>query len=536
MKPVFKTILFLVCLVPALHAGRIQTIHCSVSYVAASVIYFDAGKENGLAAGDTIRVSRNGSPVGSVVITAVSKRSSAAQIIAQTGSIAVGDAGVIDKEEQETVTAVPADTIPSAATISPQVVSHAKQRETESNENVISGRVGLQYSGVTTDDPRFNLSQPSVVFRMDVRRLFGTAMAVTMYSRNYYDLSQNYSRYGGATRLKNRLYEFVLHNDDPASSFGYGMGRMTSRYVGGLGTFDGGQLFYHAGNLATGVMIGAKVDDLSYEVNGNDNKGALFVNYQYNSEFIKHYDGTVAYGQQLAKGKLDREFVYLQNFLSLGTDLSIYESTELELNDITNGVRKRSLTLSNTYLSVNYYPYPWLSANAGYDGSRSVYLFETMKSISDTLFDKHLLQGYRAGATVRLPYFVSLSGNLSYRTKKGDARDARTVSGTLRSADVLGTEIGASVRYADIAGVYSDGANVTVDIDRTFFYRLSVTLRYDYYAYTILSNASSYTTHTYTLSGNYRITKMLYAALNADRVNDSMMNSYRFFVEAGIRF
>ncbi|MEW5798935.1 MAG: hypothetical protein AB1728_07990 [Bacteroidota bacterium] len=507
-----------------------------MSYVAASVIYFDAGRESGIAVGDTVNVARNGSIIGNVVITAVSKRSSAAQIIAQKIPIQVGDVGSVEKEIHGATPALPIDSVRTTASVGVQTVEPKKGFSEPPNENIISGRVGVQYSGVLTNDSRFNLSQPSVVFRMDVRRLFGTAMAITMYTRNYYDLSQNYSRYGSATRLKNRLYEFVLHSDDPSSSFGYGMGRMTSRYVGGLGTFDGGQLFYRTGTVTSGVIVGAKVDNLSYDLNSSDNKGALFVNYQYNSDFITHYDGTFAYGQQLIKGKLDREFVYLQNFMSLGSDLSIYESTELELNDITNGVRKRSLTLSNTYLSINYYPYSWLSGYIGYDGSRSVYLFESMKSISDTLFDKNLLQGYRAGATVRLPYFISISGNLSYRTKKGDARDARTFSGTVRSADLLGTEVGASVRYADIVGVYSNGTNVTVDIDRTFFYRLSLTLRYDYYVYTIVSNASSYTTHTYTLSGNYRITKMLYAALNADRVNDSMMNSYRLFVEAGIRF
>lgn len=528
--------LFLCITLTGLHAQQKQTIRCTVSYVAASVIYFDGGRENGLSAGDTMRVARNGMTIGSVVITAVSKRSTAAQIISQTIPIQVGDAGSVEKEISAAPPPLPVDTMRTTGSVSIQSVEPKKTDGKPSNENFISGRIGLQYSGVSTNDRRFNLSQPSVLFRMDVQRLFGTAMAVTMYSRNYYDLSQNYSRYGGATRLKNRLYEFVLHNDDPASSFGYGMGRMTSRYVGGLGTFDGGQFFYHTGNITTGVMVGAKVDDLSYDVNSDDNKGALFINYQFNDGFIKHYDGTLAYGQQLAKGRLDREFLYLQNFLSLGSDLSIYESTELELNDITNGVRKRSFTLSNTYLSVNYYPYPWLSGNVGYDGSRSVYLFESMKSISDTLFDKNLLQGYRAGATVRLPYYISLSGNLSYRTKKGDARDARTFSGTVRSADLFGTEVGASIRYADIVGVYSDGNNVTVDIDRTFLYRLSLTVRYDYYAYTMLTNSSSYVTHTYTVSGNYRITKMLYAALNADRVNDSMMNSYRLFLEAGIRF
>jgi len=520
----------------AAFAQQLKTIRCSVSYVAASVIYFNAGREHGIAVGDTIQVLRNGSTVGTVVVTAVSKRSSAAQVIVQSMPLRAGDGGELKKEQPKTEAPTVADTTSSFPNETLPRRTQSQNTEIQPNDNIVSGRIGVQYSGVLSKDSRFNISQPSVVFRMDVQRLFGTAMTLTAYSRNYYDLSANYSRYGGASRLKNRLYEFVLHNDDPASSFGYGFGRMTSRYVGGLGTFDGGHIFYHAGNVTTGVMVGAVVNDLSYEVNGNDNKGALFINYQYTSETISHYDGTIAYGQQLAKGKLDREFVYLQNFLSFGSLLSVYESTELELNDIANGVRKRSLTLSNTYLSINVYPTPWLSGNIGYDGSRSVYLFESMKSIPDTLFDKHLLQGYRAGVTIRLPYFISLSGNISYRTKQGDARDARTISGAVRSADLFGTEMGVNIRYADIVGVYSDGNNITIDIDRTFFYRLSLMMRYDYYAYTLLSNSTSYVTQTYTLSGNYRISKQWYAALSADKVNDSMMNSYRLFIEVGIRF
>lgn len=528
-------IILVFCFINLLFAQQKQNIRCAVSYVAASVIYFDAGRENNISVGDTLHVFRNSTLIGKVVVTAVSKRSSAALVAFQTVPIKIGDMGSIEKEIQlptQTAQNVP----PSDTTVSVRPSMQERNIESSPTENIISGRVGIQYSGVSADNSRFNLSQPSVIFRFDIQRLFGTGMALTMYSRNYYDLSQNYSRYGGTGRLKNRLYEFLLYHDDPSSAFGYSIGRTTSRYVGGLGTFDGGQFYYRSGNVTTGVIMGAKVDDLSYDVNSNDNKGALFINYQYSSDMITHYDGTVAYGQQLAKGKLDREFVYLQNFLSLGTDLSMYESTEIELNEINNGIRARSFTLSNTYLSLNYYPYSWLSTNIGYDGSRSVYLFESMKSIPDTLFDKHLLQGYRAGATIRLPYFISLSGNLSYRTKQGDARNARTLSGTVRIADMLGTEIGASVRYADIIGIYSDGTNITVDVDRTFFYRLSVIVRYDYYAYTVLSNAASYITHTYTVSGNYRISKLFYTAVNIDRVDDSMMNSYRMFIEAGVRF
>ncbi len=131
---------------------------------------------------------------------------------------------------------------------------------------------------------------------------------------------------------------------------------------------------------------------------------------------------------------------------------------------------------------------------------------------------------------------MSLSGNVSYRTKKGDARDARTISGSYRISDIMGSEIGADVRYADIIGVYSEGKNFTVDVDRTFFYKLSVALRYDYYRYSILSLKQTYTTHTATVNSSFRFSRSLYSSLAVDGILDNTMNSLRIYAEIGYRF
>ena len=311
---------------------------------------------------------------------------------------------------------------------------------------------------------------------------------------------------------------------------------MTSRYVGGMGVFDGAYFYARQGEFTAGAMFGANVLQQSIDVNSDNTKEALFVSYTSGKDFSQHYDGTLAYIRQQVKGNLDREFLYLQNYASLSSDLSIYESSELDMRDINNGVKSFTPKLSNTFFSVNYYPVSWLSTNVGFDGTRSVYLFETMKTISDTLFDKNFMQGFRANATVRLPYFISISGGMVYRTKKGDARDAKTFDGSVRMSDVLGTEIGIGVRYAKIVGVYSDGNNVTFDIDRTFFYSLTTSLRYDYYSYRILSLQQDYATHTATASVNYRISRMFYTSLSADGVIDKTMNSARVFAEIGVRF
>ncbi|MEI7906985.1 MAG: hypothetical protein WCI84_06460, partial [Bacteroidota bacterium] len=267
-----------------------------------------------------------------------------------------------------------------------------------------------------------------------------------------------------------------------------------------------------------------------------ETKASLFLNYRQGIDFFHQFDGTIAYGRQMVSSRLDREFLYLQNSLSLGPELSLYESTELELNDITNGVVKGALKLSNTLFSINYYPVQCFTSCHRYDASRSVYLFETMKTMSDTLFDKNILQGFRGNVTFRLPYFITLSTNGTFRTRKGSTRDSYNLGTSLRMSDILGTDINAGVRYARIVGEFSDGNNYTIDFDRTFFYALSASLRYDYYQYTITSLKQTYTTQTATANLYYRISKMWYTSLSVDGIFDTTMNSYRVYAEVGMRF
>lgn len=509
----------------------------SVSYVAASVVYINAGREGNLSVGDTLKVFRSASQIGTIVISAVSKKSSSAQIISQTVQIAMGDVAVIEKivEVEPVKTSSKKFSEESDTSVSKKIVPDEALIQ-KNDVNIVTGRVSLQYIGALAEDSRLNLSQPSVLMRLNIQNLYNTGLVFSMYGRTYYDLSDIYSRYGDNQRLKNRLYDFSLQTNNQESSFGFGVGRISSEYVGGMGIFDGGQLYVRYDNITTGFLFGARVQDRTIGVNGDETKGAIFINVKYGPDFLHQYNGTVAYGNQLVKGNLDREFLYLQNFIMLSSAFSLYESSEIELNDINNGVRKKTLKFSNTFLSLNYYPIDWLSTNIGYDGSRTIYLFETMRSISDTLLDKNLMQGYHVGATVRLPYYISLTGNLSYRTKKGDARDSRTMSALVRVSDIAGTEIGAGIRYADIIGLYSNGSNMTIDVDKTLFYTLSLSLRYDYYKYSILALKQTYTTHTATVNTSYRFSRSLYTSLSIDGILDDTMNSARIYAEIGIRF
>ncbi len=509
-----------------------------VSYVSSTTVYISAGRDDSLAVGDTLMILHASKEICKVAVVAVSRHSTASQIVWGKGPVAVGDTATIMKilaatEEPKRDTVSELLKAPLPLTAQREIRLAAK---TMPAENVVMGRIAMQYSGVVAEDSRFNLSQPSMLMRLEVGKLFGTDLKFSMYGRSYYNLSANYNRYGDDTRLKIRMYEFTISDEQPERLFGYAAGRVTSRYVGGLGTFDGGQFYYRMGDFTSGILYGAQVADRTMSIDGDDRRGAFFVNYRSGPDFLHQYEGTIAYARQLFEGKLDREFFYLQNMATIGPQLNLYQSAEVETQNISNGNRSTSPKISNTFLSINYYPLQWLSANIGYDASKTVYLFESMKTTPDTLMDKFYLQGYRANVTFRLPYSIVMSANGTFRSRKDDPRDAQTLGGSLRVSGVAGSEYNVGVRYMNIRGVYNDGSNATLDVDRTFFYSVSVALRFDYYNYTLLANDQTYNTFTATANINYRISRELYSSLNFDRVWDSTMNSYRIYAEAGIRF
>ena len=409
-------------------------------------------------------------------------------------------------------------------------------RTGQTEVNLVTGRFALQYAGAGSLDSRFDFSQPSVLMRLDIARVFGTGLTFSMYGRTYYDLSDQYPRYGEGSRLKLRMYEFSLSYDDDRAWYGYTLGRVTSRFVGGLGVFDGGQVFIRRNNVAVGLLLGTQADYRTSGIDGDQQKVAAFVNCSWGGEVFRQSDITFAYGQQLYQGKLDRDFLYLQTSARFGSEVSLYQSSEIDLHKISAGTRSGALRVTNTFVTLSYSPVSWLNSTGGYDATRNVYLFESMKSIPDTLLDKKLQQGYRAGATVRLPYNVALFGTANFRLKRGTTRSARTLGGGVRVSDIARTQLNAGVQYSSIMGVYTEGNDVTVDVDCWMSTVMSLSLRIDRYAYTLLTQSDRLVTTTAGANVNYRISRSWYCVFNIDQVWDSTRNSQRIYFELGVHF
>jgi hypothetical protein len=518
----------------SLYARQSGSVQLTVTYVSSKQVYFDAGTEQGVAVGDTVSLSRPGQSTAEVVITAVASHSSVGRPIGSGVGIKTGDRGSIAKRLSENAapTVIPAPAVRESGVSFPP----SQTGPSAEPENVLTGRIGLQYTGEWADDSRLNIAQPAALAHLRLRNVMGTGMVLSFSGREYYDFSDSYARYGDSVRSRFDLYQLQLERDRPGDWFGFSAGRMVSRYVSGLGIFDGGQAFLRQGAFTSGVLVGKGIQGRALGVGGDDTKTAVFVGFQKQDEPYWNYEASAAYALQKVNGKLDRSFIYLQGSAALGPMLSMFGNAEVDLNESQNGQRTSTRRLSSAMVYVSYYPVRWLSASLGYDGTRSVYLFETMKGIPDSLFNESLRHGFRARVSARVFPGIDLTGAASYGTRKGDARDTRTLSGSARFADLFQSGIQFTARYADITNVYLAGTDVTFELERFFISKVNLLLRYDSYSYSITGIGHAYQTRTVSTSLNWYLSRSLYSTIRGDYIIDETMNSVRAFVEVGLWF
>ncbi len=521
-----------------LQAQTERTIGVAVSYISSGSIYLNAGREKGFAQGDTVTLVHGSQVRARGVIIAVSSSSSAVHLLVpSTGqgsnSIVVGDSAYVTKVVALQVSDPTLQAAPPAR--QSEVAQERIVRSAgEPSNNIISGRVALQYAQAGFSGAAPDFSQPSVYTRLNISRLFGTGMNFSFFARTYENASLRTYEDGGRYRF--RLYDFTLSYDDVHAVVGWSAGRVTSVFMGGLGQIDGAQVYMRAGAFSVGVLAGFQPDYRTSSLDTHQQKGALFAHYGWEGQQYSRWDATVAYGRQLYNGKLDRDFLYVQNTARLGLDLFLYQSTEIDLHVMEDGVPTTKFRLTNTYATVSYVPLSWLSASAGFDATRNIYLLESMKSLPDSLFDHALREGYRGSVSFRIPFNITLTAMGRFRPASGLERTTRSLGGGVRIVDLAGSGINIGGQYNDLTGIYTNGKDLTFDADDWITRDLSLMLRYDRYAYTVVAQESRYVATTGSVMLQWRISQALFSLISYDKVWDSLRDSERLMCELGLRF
>lgn len=516
----------MVCMLGApVHAQRqvtVVNVRAAVTYISGASAYIGAGKEQRLAVGDTITFEKSGRPIGRGVVAAVSARSSMVPLEGGARAAAVGDSVSARLWRAPEPVATPGTKARggSAAPLTPPV---------------ITGRIALQYFGMRQTEG-MSTSMPMLMANLTMPALFGSRISFTLHgrmSRELADASQlNFSR----SRTNVRIYDAAFRLEPAGNGAGFGIGRVTPRYAAGLGPLDGVEAFVRAGRFTTGILGGLQPDYTNSGIDTYRQKAALFVNYGWPSGQTGGGDVTLAYGRLMYKGKLDRDFMYLQSSMRLGSAFFLYQSTEIDIVGLDGIARTSKPRLTNTFVNLSVSPVDWLTLDGGYDATRMVYYLESMNVRSDTIMDNTVRQGIRGGLMLRLPARIQLGGRINVRPRIADLRTSRTIIGTFRMGNILQSGASLGLMGATIKGTYADGTNVSGSIDYSFPSGSSLTVSAERYAYTLFRTKEDQMTTTASVMLQMILGSRWYVFGGFDQVWENGRPLQRVIAELGFRF
>ncbi len=427
----------------ALLAQSHKTAVARVKYISPEAIYINAGRAEGVRSGDTLSVSRDGRRIAVLVVAHLATHSAACRVVKASRPPQVGDRVTF----RPATAAAPAATAGAASQQPPQtarnsrkapVSSQTKRRSSRRHyrKNRVHGNVAVGgYWSQDLSGGNRSFWQASVSGKLTVENVAGSGLDF-----RYHQRSRRYTRTRAASsslptsEWAHRIYEFALVKEDEAHGRSYGFGRVVVPSIRGIGYLDGAHFSTRLSPLVSvGLVAGLEPILDSPRLQSNWPKYGVFVELHHLPENGDQWRSTLAFSGSMRKGLVDREFVYMQNQIWLGSRFSLFQSVEMDVNrgwrQAAEGQRFR---FSNVFLNVNYRPWSAVSLYFSYDARRQVHSYLT-HDLPDSLFDATTRQGVNGGISFYLPRHVYLNLNGGLRFREAGIMDNRYASLLLRA-------------------------------------------------------------------------------------------------------
>ncbi|MFQ5499632.1 MAG: hypothetical protein ACE5FH_08160 [Candidatus Zixiibacteriota bacterium] len=515
------------CMSGSAFAGKKKS--AAITYVASEGVYLGAGSSNGLKPGDTLSVYRGGKRVGRIVVTNVSSNSAAAQIVAGSGKPQKGDRVSMK------------GFVPP---VSPQKSKRAaksrkphKRRTTltrTDGPNRLSGGASFQnYYHKDMSGSNQDWSQSGVRFHIRIDDMFGGGGTFRMrhFSRLHHRSQQQYL-HQDKNEWTHQTTEFAVifgDNDSPAR---WGVGRVLSPDVRGMGYIDGGYYSRRFGDhYRVGVAGGTVSEYLSTQTQLDHRKFGFFGAYEIGNPDNYKLAVSGALSTESDDGETSRDFLYLQSILTHTHRFSLFQSAEIDYNrGWRYGQSGARLNFTNYFGSVRYQAHATASVNLSYDARRNIRRMAT-RTVPDSLFDNSTHQGVRAGVRFQPHTRLSFGVTGGIRMRSGRLQDNRFANFSARVSRFPLKRHSITANLSIVQTEFTNGYRPTVT------YRFPVTRRMylNFMAAAYIYNTGSASTRNYFINGStsYNLSNRYYLQASVRQYFDSNLQSIELFTEFG---
>jgi hypothetical protein len=515
-------LLVLLCLfVLPLHAEE-NEVRGEVTYISESSVYIDVGGSSGISAGDTLVVTRGGTVVGSVVVSATAAHSSSCIPLVPIRDIRVGD-GVAASVEPP---AAPEASEPALET----------RRSSPAPSNLVNGRISLgSFLSEDLTQSGLDFTEPTLSAFLRIRRIGGTPFAL--------DFRQRVRHLGRESepnvtleqdRWASRLYELSLVYEEEGSPLALRFGRFSPAGARGIGYIDGATARISlAENVSVGAAGGLRPDYFDAGFGTREKAFGVFATYERKDSTGRRTSVAAAFSGTYGEGTVSREFFFLDGGYSAGRRFSTRNSIEIDLNRGWKRSDGRSLLeVTGLFLTARFGVREDVTVAVSFDNRKNLRTLYN-RAVPDSLFDDSLRRGLHANVSWTVSSKMRAGGGFGIRTRRG-FDDTISGSGFLRITDFLRKGISLHARLSVFRMMFSRGYRPSVGLGLPRFGSLSIGVSGGSYIYDTAGGTSSNpwveSTATYRLSRRVTFSAVFWSYLTGG------FESARLFSEIGYLF
>ncbi len=503
-----------------------------VTYVSNENVYIDLGRSDRVQPGDSGVIIRRGIKIADLRIIFSADNSSSCEVNTDVGSMMKGDSVLVIVERTEIL--VPTQI---QLTVEDTVLLRKRRKTRDVKSDEITGYAGLDFfvqDGL--GNSQNNYYQPSLRLKLKAKNIARSNYNLSLKMRGRKTI-RDPENGNSDDEWNNRIYELSIFYDNPASAHSIKFGRITVNKIGGIGYIDGALASYKFSESNTGgVFVGTEPDYSTSGIRSNKVKLGAFSTFT-NGVHPRRYNLTVALVGQYRDEEIDKEYFILQNDVTFGPDLSLYQSADVSIN---RGWKKNFnddlVSFTRLMLSCRYSPLNWFTSKLSYNRHQNEPSNES-KSLPDSLFSVSSRQGLRLSASVKLPKHYRISVSSSARTKQHVGKISHSEAIRLANSNMFNLGYRINLLFQTLSNSYSQGYRYSAGIGRYLaFGKTYLTISYGGDRLKYSSNDQEFNDQWLEIDGNLRVNSSTFASLSTNLLRGNSYEANNYYFNLGKRF
>jgi hypothetical protein len=386
------------------------TVVAKVSYVSGGSVYLDAGRDQGVAPGDSALAQRAGRMIAGLLVREVTSSRAVCDTFAVAAMPQIGD--VVRCRARAAAAPV---AIAGAAGDSAAAGDEPPPAPRTRRSRTWRGRVALGFLGVTPDEGG-SVRQPTLDLRLD---RIGRTLNLQA------DVRGRSTQDDAGTDREARVYRLSAAFHDAAVRRRLVVGRQVLSSAPGAAFFDGAVAELDRGAWTIGLFGGGEPEASTFRPSFDQIQAGAFVRAR-RSQAGRVWSATFGFFDARYKGDIDRDALFLDVF-HVAPGRSFFFNQEVDVNPAwKRALGEAPVSATSTFLFGRQALGPALSVQAGFDNRRNVRLARDRET-AETAFDDRYRQGGWTGLTWDASRWLRLDG--SGRWTSGISQASRAYTG-----------------------------------------------------------------------------------------------------------